>query len=134
MEPPLVILVVLVVAALLVARTLVRRRAREKAEREPQVPTMPKVIAAALLGAAFLAIGVTILVTTPDLSQGDGSGRYGWMPAWIQAAVLLIGGLGFEYLAVTNLRKLREHRRRGADAAAFDPLAADTDVVNEPRP
>jgi formate hydrogenlyase subunit 3/multisubunit Na+/H+ antiporter MnhD subunit len=133
MEPPLVILVVVVVAALLVARTLVRRRARAKADRESQVPAMPMVIAAALLGAAFLAIGITILVTSPDLSQGSGTGRYGWMPAWVQAAVLLIGGLGFEGLALTNLRKLRERRRRGGAAAAFDPLARDTDVVDEPR-
>jgi hypothetical protein len=49
-------------------------------------------------------------VTTPDLSQGSDSGRYGWVPAWVQAAILVIGGLGFEYLALTNLRKLRRGR------------------------
>jgi hypothetical protein len=49
-------------------------------------------------------------VTAPDLSQGSDSGRYGWVPAWIQAAVLLVGGVGFEYLALTNLRKLRRGR------------------------
>ena len=52
MEPPLVILVVLVVVALTVARTLVRRRAREEADREPQVPTMTRVVAAAVLTAS----------------------------------------------------------------------------------
>ena len=131
MEPPLVILVVLVVVALTVARTLVRRRAREKADREPQVPTMTRVVAAAVLGAVLLAVGIAILVTTSDLSQSDGSGRYDWVPPWIQAAVLLVGGLYFEYLAVANLRKLRARRRRGDDAAAFDPLARDTDVVDD---
>ena len=34
--------------------------------------------------------------------------------------MLLIGGLGFDHLAVTNLEKLRERRRRSDDAAAFD--------------
>lgn len=134
MEPPLVILVVLVVVVLAVVRTLVRRRARQKADREPQVPAVPMVIAGALLGAAFLAIGISILVTSPDLSQGSETGRYGWMPAWVQAAVLLIGGLAFEGLAVSNLRKLRARRRHGRAAAAFDPLPADTDVVDRTRP
>jgi heme/copper-type cytochrome/quinol oxidase subunit 2 len=110
MEPPYVLLVVLVVAVVAVLRFVVLRKARERAQRGPQVPTMPKVIAAALLGAAFLAIGITILVTTPDLSQGSDSGRYGWVPAWVQAAILVVGGLGFEYLALTNLRKLRRGR------------------------
>jgi len=111
MEPPLVILAAAVVAALLVLRTVVRRRAREKAEREPQVPAMPMVIAGAVFGALFLASGITILVTSPDLSQGRETGRYGWMPAWVQAAVLLIGGLGFEGLALTNLRERRRRLR-----------------------
>jgi amino acid transporter len=110
MEPLLMLLVVLVVAVVAVLRFVVLRKARERAERGNQVPTMPKVAAAALLGAAFLAIGITILVTAPDLSQGSDSGRYGWVPAWIQAAVLLVGGVGFEYLALTNLRKLRRGR------------------------
>lgn len=66
--------------ALFTLHTAVRRRAHEKAEREPQVPTVPKAVAAALLGAAFLAIGVAILVSSLDLPQSDGFGRYGWVP------------------------------------------------------
>ncbi|WP_043673028.1 hypothetical protein [Clavibacter michiganensis] len=110
MEPSLVIVLVVVVAAAAVLRLVVVRKARERAESGSRVPSLPMVIAAMLMGAAFLAIGITILVTTPDLTQGSDMGRYGWVPAWVQAAILLIGGLGFEYLALTNLRKLRRGR------------------------
>jgi hypothetical protein len=110
MEPPYVLLVVLVVAVVAVLRFAVLRGARDRAEPGARTPSLPMVIAAAVMGAAFLAIGITILVTAPDLSRGSDMGRYGWVPAWVQAAILVIGGLGFEYLAVTNLRRLRRGR------------------------
>ncbi|QOD44135.1 hypothetical protein [Clavibacter zhangzhiyongii] len=134
MDLPLAAIAVVVVVAAFVLREVVRRKARERAEREPQVPTTGRAVAAAVLGAVLIAVAVGMLVTTDDLTAGTGGRRLGWVPAWIQVLGLAAAGAYFLFLAAKTVRGLRERRRRGPDAPAFDPLAADTDVRDEPRP
>ncbi len=134
MDLPFLLIGIVVIAAVVAVRVIVRRKAQERADREPQVPTMPRAIGTAVFGLVFLAFGIALLVTADDLSSGTGSGRLAWLPAWIQVLGLVAAGAYFLVLAVRTYRGVQERRRRGADAPAFDPLAADTDVRDETRP
>jgi hypothetical protein len=134
MDLPLLLIGIVVIAAVVAVRVLVHRKARERADREPQVPTMPRAIGIAVFGLVFLAFGIAMLVTADDLSAGTGSGRLAWLPAWIQVLGLVAAGAYFLVLAFRTYRGVQERRRRGATAPAFDPLAADTDVRDETRP
>jgi hypothetical protein len=134
MDLPFLLIGIVVIAAVVAVRVLVHRKARERADREPQVPTMPRAIGIAVFGLVFLAFGIAMLVTADDLSAGTGSGRLAWLPAWIQVLGLVAAGAYFLVLAFRTYRGVQERRRRGAGAAAFDPLAADTDVRDETRP
>jgi hypothetical protein len=134
MDLPFLLIGMVVIATVVAVRVLVQRKARERADREPQVPTMPRAIGTAVFGLVLLAFGIAMLVTADDLSAGTGSGRLAWLPAWIQVLGLVAAGAYFLVLAFRTYRGVQERRRRGADAPAFDPLAADTDVRDETRP
>jgi protein-S-isoprenylcysteine O-methyltransferase Ste14 len=134
MDLPLILIAVVVVVAAFVLRVVVRRKAQERAEREPQVPTTGRAVGAAVFGLVMIGIGIAILVTADDLGAGTGTRRLSWLPAWIQVVALVAFGAYFLFLATKTLRGVRERRRRGPDAPAFDPLARDADVHDETRP
>jgi hypothetical protein len=135
MDIPTAVLVpvaVVVVVGAFLLRTRVRRAARERAEREPQVPTTGRAVGAAVFGLVIIGIGIAILVTADDLGAGTGTRRLSWLPAWIQVVALIAFGAYFLFLAAKTLRGVRERRRRGAAGPAFDSLAAD--VHDDARP
>jgi len=125
--------VVVVIGAFLL-RMRVRRVARERAEREPRVPTTGRAVAQAAFGLVVIAVGFAILMTAEDPMAGTGTRRFGWLPAWIQTVGLVAFGAFFLFLAANTTRGVRERRRRGDAAPAFDALPADTDVHDDARP
>ena len=137
MDIPTAVLVpvaVVVVVGAFLLRMRVRRVARERAEREPRVPTTGRAVAQAAFGLVIIAVGIAISATAEDPMAGTGTRRLAWLPAWIQTVALVAFGAYFLFLAVTTTRGVRERRRRGEAAPAFDALPVDADVHDDARP
>ena len=137
MDIPTAVLVpvaVVVVVGAFLLRMRVRRVARERAEREPRVPTTGRAVAQAAFGLVIIAVGIAISVTAEDPMAGTGTRRLAWLPAWIQTVALVAFGAYFLFLAVTTTRGIRERRRRSEAAPAFDALPVDADVHDDARP